>query len=452
MEKKKNIIWEFFASVKLALFTFFILAGTSIVGTVIPQNSPPAEYVKFYGQGGARMIQLLDFNDMYNSWWFLALLTAFSINLIVCSLERLPNVWRMVVQDNLATEPARLAKMTPRHELTVGLTMDEAAARVEQLMGKAGWKPRLRAAGDGLMFFSQKGAWVRLGVYVVHISILIIFAGAIIGSVFGYKASVYVPEAGGVTDRVFETGSTREIPLGFQVRCDRFDLSYYANGAPKEYRSDLTILDNGQEVLKKSIVVNDPLDYKGITFYQASYQAYDEYLVTIQNKVTGAQHTLRLAPGRQANWPEAGVIVGIVNYQPPNQFGEYRVKLWFSDNKGVPSQFWLNSGGSAAVERPEATYLVSAKQFFATGLQVAKDPGVWYVYIGCLLMLLGLLITFFLSHRRLWVYVSGVGGKTRILLAGSSNKNKVGFENTFEALAEEFKQIDTLNQAGNRHE
>ena len=33
----------------------------------------------------------------------------------------------------------------------------------------------------------------------------------------------------------------------------------------------LTILENGKEVLKKSIVVNDPLTYKGISIYQSSY-------------------------------------------------------------------------------------------------------------------------------------------------------------------------------------
>ena len=63
------------------------------------------------------------------------------------------------------------------------------------------------------------------------------------------------------------------IMLPFQIRCDDFEASFYDTGAPKEYRSDLTIIDKGQEVLKQSIRVNDPLSYQGVTFYQASYGA-----------------------------------------------------------------------------------------------------------------------------------------------------------------------------------
>ena len=89
-------------------------------------------------------------------------------------------------------------------------------------------------------------------------------------------------------------------------------------------------------------------------------------------------------------------------------------------------------------------YTFESEQIFATGLQVAKDPGVWPVYIGCILMLLGLVVAFFLSHKRLWVYIYEEGDRTRILVAGSSNKNKVGFENKFNILVEKLENNETL--------
>jgi cytochrome c biogenesis protein len=91
----------------------------------------------------------------------------------------------------------------------------------------------------------------------------------------------------GITSYYFTYGAGERKPLGFELRVNDFSLTYYDNGAPKEYRSDLTVIDNGQEVLNKSIVVNDPLSYKGFTFYQSSYQAYDEYWVSLQNQNTG---------------------------------------------------------------------------------------------------------------------------------------------------------------------
>jgi cytochrome c biogenesis protein len=114
MKKDKNIFWEFFASVKLALFSFFTLAFASIVGTIIPQNESPVVYIQKYGETTAEIFRLLNIPDMYNSWWFVCLLGLFSINLIVCSIERLPTVWKLVTMDNLAAKVNRLEKMTPR--------------------------------------------------------------------------------------------------------------------------------------------------------------------------------------------------------------------------------------------------------------------------------------------------------------------------------------------------
>ncbi|MBU4153736.1 MAG: cytochrome c biogenesis protein ResB, partial [Proteobacteria bacterium] len=51
MENKKgNSLWNFFASVKLALFTLFVLAVASIIGTIIPQKEESIKYIELYGE------------------------------------------------------------------------------------------------------------------------------------------------------------------------------------------------------------------------------------------------------------------------------------------------------------------------------------------------------------------------------------------------------------------
>ncbi len=443
MKKKKNSFWDFFASTKLALFCFFTLAFASIVGTIIPQNESPDFYIQKYGEKAAEMFRLLNIPDMYNSWWFLSILSLFSINLIVCSLDRLPTVWKLVTMDNLATKVGRLTKMTPRVRFGSPKPAQEVVAEVEQTLSGAGWKPSQREIEGGTLLFAQKMPWVRFGVYIVHLSILVIFAGAIIGTLFGSKGSIMIREVT-YSPYYFEWGSSEKIPLGFDLRVDNFTLTYYDTGAPKEFRSDLVVIDGGQEVLRKSIVVNDPLDYKGFTFYQSSYQAYDEYLVTIQNQNTGARKLFLAKPGNEIKWQEAGINFGIVSLMQPDRWGRYRLKIWFSDGKGDPSVFWLDGETVITVERPDTAYAFKSKQLYATGLQVAKDPGVWPVYIGCLMMLLGLIVAFFLSHRRLWVYIYEEENKTKFLIAGSSNKNKVSFENMFDTLVEKLENNETL--------
>jgi cytochrome c biogenesis protein len=97
------------------------------------------------------------------------------------------------------------------------------------------------------------------------------------------------------------------------------------------------------------------------------------------------------------------------------------------------------------VERAAANYSFSIRPLYYTGLQVAKDPGVWFVYLGCVLMLIGLYIAFFLSHKKVWVYISEEGERSRFQISGISNKNMIGFENDFSALTDMLEQDDSLN-------
>ena len=443
MKKDKNSFWEFFASVKLALVCFFTLAIASIVGTIIPQNESPGFYIQKYGETAAEIFRLINIPDMYNSWWFVSILSLFSINLIVCSIDRLPTVWKMVTMDNLATKVNRLEKMTPRNRFASAKPLQQVAAEVEQTLKGAGWKPSQRETEGGTLLFAQKTPWVRFGVYIVHLSILVIFAGAIIGTLFGAKGSIMIRENSTVP-YYFDRGSNAQQQLGFAIRVNDFSLTYYDSGAPKEFRSDLTVIDGGQEVLHKSIVVNDPLNYKGYTFYQSSYKADEDYWISVQNQNTGERKTFTARPGVELKWQEAGVTLGIVNLLHPDQWGRYRLKIWFSDGKGEPSVFWLDGETVVSVERADTAYGFKSEQVFYTGLQVAKDPGVWPVYIGFIIMLCGLFVAFFLSHKRLWVYIDETGKKTRVLVAGSANKNKVAFANMFDTLVEKLEENETL--------
>ncbi|MDH5297395.1 MAG: cytochrome c biogenesis protein ResB [Desulfobulbaceae bacterium] len=442
MKKDKNVLVEFFSSVQLSLFTFFVLAIASIIGTIIPQNKEPSFYVAEYGPKLTRLFEILDIPDMYNSWWFVSLLVLLSLNLIVCTFERLPKVWRMVVMDNLDTSRERLERQSQRQSFLVANDSGDAVAAVRGILTKFGGRLQEGADGEATLLFTQKGAWTRLGVYVVHLSVLLIFAGAIIGSVYGYKGSVMIPE-GEASGFVYEFGTNRPIDMGFQVRCDRFDVSFYDTGAPKEFRSALTVVKDGKDVLSKSIVVNDPLDYEGLTFYQASYEPYNQLVVQLANDGSKAKETFLLSPREETPWAAEGVSFGIINIEGSDRSG-YRYKVWFSDGKSEPVTFWATADQAAKVELPSATYSLSLKRRFATGLQVAKDPGVWYVYAGCTAMLLGLLVAFFLSHQRIWVYIAREDGATRILLCGTANKNRLGFERDFEALADQFKHSDRL--------
>jgi cytochrome c biogenesis protein len=308
----------------------------------------------------------------------------------------------------------------------------QVPAEVADALRQAGWHIADKKEGENELLFGQKYRWSRMGVYLVHLSILVIFSGAIIGHFLGFKASVMIPEMRSVA-QVYGTKDSSPIALGFDLRCDAFTIDFYDNGMPKDYKSKLTILKNDQILLQKEIEVNSPLSYRGITFYQASYEAYRDFIFAIADKATGKSQRFIVPFQEQRSWEEQGVIFGVINAEALGQ-RVVRSKIWFKSADNPATTIWLADNATTSISSGGKEYDVTVKQMYATGLQVAKDPGVWVVYIGCVLMMMGLFMAFFMAHQRIWLYRQVDASGITIYLSGSTNKNKPAFAKRFERL------------------
>ncbi len=444
MSKKQSFtdqLWDFFCSLKLAIMTLLLLALTSIIGTVVQQNLAPEEYMQKLGMSEStyRTLDALQFFDMYHSWWFLSLMGCFAVNLICCSIKRLPRIIKTVREPVLTADDGHFRTLPNRGELvttgTLESTRDKAIALLEQSFSA----PVVTEQDDKVYLFSQKGAFSRFGVYVTHTSILIIFLGAMIGNVWGFKGFVNITE-GDTVDQIWLRSGGEPLPIDFEVRCDNFEVSFYEGGGrPKEYTSDLVVLENGQEVLKKTIEVNDPLTYKGLTFYQASYgQAADPtYQFRVKVRETGETVDLTGRQGEHLSLPDGAALIPMGYAESYQNFGPAaQVNIDLGDHKhGKPfivlqnyPQFDEKRGGAYAVT------LVSGQQSYYTGLQVVKDPGVWVVWTGCLLLVFGSVIAFFFSHRRIWVTLETLEGETGVTFGGAAHRNQPAFTLFFDQL------------------
>ena len=364
------------------------------------------------------------------------------INLIVCSLDRFPSVWRIITADNFAVSLDRLQTM---HCFRQWPASSEELSEIDgtSVLASYGWDSKNKIIGSGFLTFSEKGRWSRLGVYIVHISILVIFLGAAIGSLFGFKGTVMIPELRG-TEKIFTTHDSTAINLGFTIRNDSFGIEFYDNGMPKEYKSSLTILENDREILKKDIKVNSPLTHKGITFYQSSYQAHQEFVIQVTDTASQRSRQISLPFQQQIILEELKLQLGIINAEATGQRA-MRAKVWLKIGDDPPQTHWINNNESVFINGDGKNYTLNVKQLYSTGLQVARDPGVWVVYAGCALMLLGLFIAFFLSHQKIWLYHTTINKKKMVILAGTTNKNKASFAKVFAELE------NGVNQALYRH-
>ncbi|PLX81751.1 MAG: cytochrome c biogenesis protein ResB [Desulfuromonas sp.] len=443
-------IWEFFCSLKLAIITLILLAVTSIIGTVIQQGKPAQEYIQEYGESTYKLFLALDFVDMYHSWWFLTLLNVFAINLICCSIKRLPRILKLVREPNRVAEDGLYRTLSNFEEIVTSASLQDVSRKAQEYVTKNFGKPDVTEQDGKVYLFAQKTAWARFGVYVTHISILIIFVGAIMGNVWGYKAYVNVVE-GTSTDEVWPRSGKEPIKLGFEVRCDRFAVEYYPGSTrPKEFTSDLVVLENGQEILKKTIEVNDPLSYKGITFYQSSYgQMGDaQFIFKVTERETGTTKEVRARRGEMISLPGGGGFRVVDFTEQFQNFGaaariEVVPELDHDHKPGEKhASFVVLKAFPEFDSRRGGKYIFSLQDFkqkYYTGLQVAKDPGVWVVWLGCFLMVVGSMSAFFLSHRRVWLTIQPVDDKTGIKVGASAHRNQPAFEIYFDEFKKNLK-------------
>ena len=440
-------LWDFFCSLKLTMFLLISLAVLSIIGTVIPQGVPPEEYLALISPTKHKLYNALGFFDMYHSWWFILLLYLLTVNLIACSIKRLPHIWKIVtvpvsiLSDGLEKSLANLATIKSSSE--PALLKEQVAAFLSAEFAA----PVVTESDGAWHLYAQKTPWCRLSVYFVHLSIIIIFVGAMIGSLFGYKSSVNIPEGGSISRIMLNSG--KELDLGFSLRLEQFSVAKYANGAPKEFKSILTVLENGkpvQDYTNARVIVNDPLTYKGITFYQSSYGNAGNYFFTVSDLNGKNAVSLTVAGKSSVNLPDGSSLHVLEATKDVSQFSPgltgaaAQVELQSADGKTESFVVYANHPELNVQHAQQhgagpVIHYKGAEELMYTGLQVAKDPGVEIVWLGCFLMVIGIYTAFFLSHRRIWVRIQNGS----VTVGGNASKNPGAFQQTFEALVERLK-------------
>ena len=187
-----DTLWDIFASVKLTVVILTLLATTSVLGTLIPQKADPSFYIRAYGEFAYRLMEVFDILGMFYSWWFQTLIGILSINITVCTIKRWPSIWRIVSSKNLLVETIK--KKSPIGRFSDSRNPDELLPLYKAYIGKKYSRVEISSEKPGMLIVAEKGRWTRLGVPAVHLSIVIILAGALIGSFLGFDGFVNIPE------------------------------------------------------------------------------------------------------------------------------------------------------------------------------------------------------------------------------------------------------------------
>ncbi len=462
--KSKNLIhsiWNFLGSVKLTIALLVILALVSVLGTLIPQQIDPLE---FQGKIHPRLFYLiysLDMFDLYHSLWFKFIIASLALNLIVCSIIRFPGTWKRFSTVPRPDREKPFESLPPEHSFIVNKNLDDTASATEIFLKTHCKNLIKKKSKEQCFFYCEKGRYSNFGVYLVHLSVLVIIIGGLLGAFFGFEAYVTIPEGKTVNSVTLIKGGI-PLALGFEIRCDEFNVSFYDNGTPKEFRSELTFLSERKDVEKKTLLVNHPVNYKGIKFYQASYGAASIKKIHLKIKENGSENKAAIIEAEQGNpellpQGEGQFMISEIKDNFMNMLGP-AVKISIRPKNGPEKDFWIFRNYESISKRfpkliessprlnPSSfkPYVFSLEGFdynYYTGLQVNKDPGVSIVWAGCFLMVCGFFVTFYSSHRRIWVRISIEKTGLEVKVAGTSSKNPVGLKRNIENIINGLKTI-----------
>lgn len=457
-EKGPNPIWQFFSSVRLTIVLLIVLAIASILGTAIPQQQGAVDFAKGLNPVLFRLLRSLNLFDIYHSLWFRIIIGFLALNLVICSIERFPNTWRRFRAVPKPDRRKPFEHLPSRQSFSTQGSMKETSTRVARLLRSRFKRIYEKAAGDVHYFYGEKGRLSHFGVYLIHLSVLLILIGGLVGSFFGFEAYVNILE-GERIDTVRLQNGMAPLKLGFEVACDKFVVDFYEDGAPKEYRSELRFFFDGKEAKKASLLVNHPAEFRGITFYQSSYGTVpgDKVRLGISGHGPGPKiRSIEVEAGKLAELPGKEGQFKVVDIRNDIMDLGPAVLISIQPKEGSESHFWVFQHQEMVKRRlpapmarsprfdpsafkPYTFFLEEVENKNYTGLQVNKDPGVPIVWVGCFLMVLGFLVTFFTSHKRTWVRVSKEEDTIGISVAGTANKNPVGLKRHLEALTDDLR-------------
>ncbi len=469
--------WNLFCSVRFAVVLILILAAATTLGTILPQISPglrnfPLDYADFMSRAQVRfgaatgVMEWTGLFDLYNSFWFRLLIVLICYSIIICTLNRWGPTLRLINPQTVRSSEAFLNSLNERAQFSgVPLAPAAAAATLTSALKRSRYRVLEETAPSGEVYlYADRDRWSKMVTFFSHAAlVLLIITAAGLTQVGWREQSVFMAP-----------GQPLKLGHGtdFTVRQTNFRIEKFAGSNDvKEYWCDLTITRGGQDVVKKTIRVNDPLRYEDINFFLVQYQevadfrAFDAGGHALPTNAMGEAGPIN-DPTADALQPRLmqfsqkdsdGLPMDLVQIKRP---GQDTVTLQVSNYTNTPRgdnenpalfvQAFVGKQFDKPVYRdfiprqgPLTIAALPGLQFqfgrnTATVMEIAEDYGLSPIAFWFVIMTIGFALSLYITFTRCWVRIAPVAGdpvRCDITLAGLAEKNKITFEAEFEKLA-----------------
>lgn len=427
-------IYRLFYNKFFGLVLIMVMAALTMMGTLIEQApagtmADPASKEQFlasarqtYG-GWVSVFSALGVFNMFSSPLFLVVTALLALSIIACTVHRLPLLWRNLKRPRTHVSDRFFAHAPNRFEMATATEVEEAYKTAKDVFVRR----RYRVLNDEAAphsFYADRFAWGPFGTVIAHLAFVLILVAFVVSAYTSFEQNVNI----GVGDKAGVPGTP------FTVTAHDFKDSYYADGRPSDYVSNLAVEKNGKQVTRGSVRVNEPLRYDGYRFHQMSFG------IAARIKVTDQSGKALFAGAVPLQWKSADETNSIGKVTPPKTgkeilivapasgaqseipAGSVQVEV-YANGQDQPSQVFMLDPGKSG--KAEGLTVLFDREMQYTGVSVRKDPGAVLIWIGTALIMAGLIMTFACTHRRMWVRVDETEEGTRIRVASADKTSSL---------------------------
>jgi cytochrome c biogenesis protein len=428
-ERLGRVVLRLFTSVDFAVVQIIFLMLLAVVGMTIRQLPSFAfrsagdyadamadlhfRYDTVLGRGVVDSLERLQLFHVFTSTWFTLGLVVLVISIIVCTLERTPRLWRQSAEIRVVQPEAFYDPALPERAALTGVTADDVRAALR--------RQRMTVRGaelDGVRYlYGDRNRWTKMATLISHLGLILFLLAGVVTWQFGDEQGLVVAEGDSLTVQPIGT------PGLLLVKNYDFEAPGFSEtGQASDFTTDLGVFQNGQEIARKTIRVNDPLSVGGYTFHQNGFGAAPVLLITDEKGKTLWDGPVPMT-GNIGGLPYDSLAV------PGRDVGLELLLRRGADGVGdlIVSPYAVsgtNPDGSLDVVRSEAVDLIAGSNAVPPGMDfrvylrsfsdytlliAKKDPGQGIVWSAFLALIVGLGITFYLPRRRIWARLAPGG-------------------------------------------
>ena len=430
-ERIGRTVLRLFTSVDFAVVQIIVLSLLAVVGMTIKQLPTfafrsagdyesamadlHARYDPVFGRGVVDAMERLQVFHIFTSTWFTLGLVVLVVSIVVCTLERTPKLWRQSAEIRVVQPEAFYDPALPDRAAMTGVTDVDvrAALRKQRFVVR-------EAEVDGVRFlYGDRNRWTKLATLFTHLGLILFLIAGVVTWRFGDEQGLVIAEGDSLTVQPIGT------PDLLVVKNYDFEApGFLQTGQATDFTTDLGVFQNGREVARKTIRVNDPLGVAGYTFHQNGFGPAPDLLISdaqgkplwdgpvpLTDTAAGHPYGTMTVPGRD-------VGLEMLLDQAKDGTGVLLVVPYVASGSATtdPSGANVRYLQPVAVAVGEAQvpdgldFSVGVRRFTDYTLIIAKkDPGQGIVWSAFAFLIAGIGITFYLPRRRIWARLTSSG-------------------------------------------